>query len=191
MSPRPITYHITQFLKGTVYQQISGQCLMLPQRDSVGSLWMIVCLQVPVWFPTWLPSWYVSIDWKWLWLWSSQRPFYKLDKDVHRFLWDEHGTTRVMRFRRIPFGHKASSFLLNATIQHHRSSLPPSAVVQELKEKLYVDDLLSGADTDAKACDIMVGAGMAWTRLVQTVVRWLTWFCRSLIINILIVMCWP
>ena len=38
------------------------------------------------------------------------------DCDVHRFLWDVNGTTKVMRFTRVPFGKCGSPFLLNATV---------------------------------------------------------------------------
>ena len=41
------------------------------------------------------------------------------DQDVHRFLWDDQGIVRVMRFVRVPFGNKSSLFLLNATVKHH------------------------------------------------------------------------
>lgn len=70
------------------------------------------------------------------------------DRNVHRFLWNHNGKIRTMRFTRVPFGNKASPFLLNATIKHHLSMYPASLVIQELSENLYVDDFLSGADTE-------------------------------------------
>ncbi|KAG1682986.1 hypothetical protein GQR58_010380 [Nymphon striatum] len=76
------------------------------------------------------------------------------DRDVHRFFWDENGKIRIMRFTRVPFGNSSSPFLLNATIRHHLSKYPPSDVVTELRDNLYVDDLISGADTDIEACQI-------------------------------------
>ena len=77
-----------------------------------------------------------------------------------------------MRFTRVPFGNKSSPFLLNATIKYHLDTYPASnSVVQELQENLYVDDLLTGADSDAEACDmsreadaIMNGAGMTFSK---------------------------
>ncbi|XP_066958819.1 uncharacterized protein [Macrobrachium rosenbergii] len=74
------------------------------------------------------------------------------DQDVHRFLWQNKGIARVMRFVRVPFGNKSSPFLLNATIKHHLKSHPNSEVVDELNYNLYVDDCLSGADSTAEAC---------------------------------------
>jgi hypothetical protein len=72
------------------------------------------------------------------------------DRNAHRFLWDCGGRIRKMRFARVPFGNKCSPFLLNATIQNHLASMPPSEV-EELAQNLYVDDLLSGADTKDQA----------------------------------------
>ena len=74
------------------------------------------------------------------------------DQDVQRFLWDDQGTVRVMKFLRVPFGNKVSTFLLNATIQHHLNSTPSSHLVEELKENFYVDDLLLGAGSEEEAC---------------------------------------
>ena len=58
------------------------------------------------------------------------------DRDVHRFLWNQGGETKHMRFRRVPFGNCASPFLLNATIQHHLAKFPNSRVIEELKDNL-------------------------------------------------------
>ncbi len=69
------------------------------------------------------------------------------DRDVHRFLWNDEDKTRVMRFDHVPFGNKASPFLLNATTKYHLSQFPPSRAVQELDKNLYVDDFLSEADS--------------------------------------------
>ena len=71
------------------------------------------------------------------------------DQDVHRFFWrkDREDSLRVMKFVRVTFGIKCSPFLLSATIKHHLSLCPPSFVVSELSENLYVDDLLSGTDS--------------------------------------------
>ncbi|XP_068208316.1 uncharacterized protein [Palaemon carinicauda] len=93
------------------------------------------------------------------------------DQDVHRFLWNCDGTVRIMRFVRVPFGNKSSPFLLNATIKTHLKNYPHSKVVNELYNNLYVDDWLSGADSDAEACvefneasKIMAEAGMSLSR---------------------------
>ena len=80
------------------------------------------------------------------------------DRDVHRFWWDDNGVTRVMRFTRVPFGNKSSPYLLCATIKNHLSTQPPSRMVEELTENLYMDDLLSGADSEREACQMLTEA---------------------------------
>ena len=72
-----------------------------------------------------------------------------------------------MRFTRVPFGNTASPFLLCATIKHHLSLNPPSTARTELEENLYMDDWLSGCDSEKEAKemfrqarDLMKGAGM-------------------------------
>ena len=96
----------------------------------------------------------------------------KEDRDVHRFLWlHSDGRKRVMRFRRVTFGVSSSPFLLNATIRHHLSAYPPSRAVMEMSENFYVDDLISGADSEeearallAEAQSVMTDAGMTLTK---------------------------
>ena len=76
------------------------------------------------------------------------------DRDVHRFLWNDHGTVRHMRFTRVPFGNKASPFLLMATIKNHLKKQPESHVVHELLDNLYMDDWLSGCDDENMAMEM-------------------------------------
>ena len=82
----------------------------------------------------------------------------KDDQDVHRFFWKDGDTIRTMRFTRVPFGNKASPFLLNATLQFHLESVPQSRLVDEIKNNIYVDDLLSGNDGVKSASDDLKGA---------------------------------
>ena len=93
------------------------------------------------------------------------------DQDVHRFLWNVNDSVRVMRFVRVPFGNCSSPFLLNATIKHHLATVPQTQVVQELESNFYVDDWLSGCDSDedacamvAKATRVMEGASMSLSK---------------------------
>ena len=96
------------------------------------------------------------------------------DQDVHRFFWrSDDGRIRIMKFVRVTFGIKCSPFLLSGTILHHLLLCPPSFVVRELSENLYVDDFLSGADSEFEvqqlydeANKVMKSAGMElakWT----------------------------
>ena len=56
-----------------------------------------------------------------------------------------------MRFTRVPFGNTSSPFLLNAVVRFHLSRFPPSDLLEELREDIYVDNYLGGADTEEEA----------------------------------------
>ena len=75
------------------------------------------------------------------------------DRDLVRFLWFEdklnnaYPSTRAIsyRFTRVPFGAKASPFLLNATIRFHIDSIETKypQLVPLLRKSLYVDDFIT------------------------------------------------
>ena len=76
-----------------------------------------------------------------------------------------------MRILRVPFGNCSSPFMLNATIKHHLAQSEQSKVVSELQENLYVDDWLSGANSELEAksmvneaLEVMEGASMCLTK---------------------------
>ena len=77
------------------------------------------------------------------------------ERDALRFHWrcDEHSETLVYRFTRALFGLTSSPFLLGGVIEQHletwESRMPE--IVCELKRCMYVDDLLSGAQTVEQA----------------------------------------
>ena len=96
----------------------------------------------------------------------------KDDCDVHRFLWDVDGTTKMMRFARVPFGNCSSPFILNATVQFHLSGFPESRVVEELKENMYVDDFLSGADSVEECCTMVKDAIRIMSQASMPLVKW-------------------
>ena len=80
------------------------------------------------------------------------------DRDALRFLWvkDIEKTPPapvVMRFTRVVFGVSASSFLLNATIQHHLEKYQNKYpnLVNTLLRSIYVDDVTYGADGESEA----------------------------------------
>ena len=60
-----------------------------------------------------------------------------------------------MRFVLVPFGNKSSPFLLNAAMKYHLDQYPPSYVKEELSDNLYMDDWLSGCDSDSQACEML------------------------------------
>ena len=93
-------------------------------------------------------------------------------RNVHRFLWDDHGVVRRMRCVRLPFGNKSSPFLLNATIKHHLSQCPHSRVIEVLSENMYVDDWLSGCDDDADGCAMLREADDAMGQAGMSLAKW-------------------
>jgi hypothetical protein len=96
----------------------------------------------------------------------------KEDRDVHRFLWNDKGVIRVMRFTRVPFGDKSSMFLLNGTIKHHLSRFPNSTVVQELKENMYVDNWISGCDDEEEGCSMTREAKAIMDQASMPLTQW-------------------
>ena len=94
------------------------------------------------------------------------------DRDAHRFLWDDEGTTRVMRFARVPFGNRGSPFLLMATIRYHLANSQQTEVVQELQENLYMDDWLSGCDKEDKAFKMFDEAQTIMLEAGMTLAKW-------------------
>jgi len=94
------------------------------------------------------------------------------DRDVHRFLWEDKGVVRVMRFTRVPFGNRCSPFLLNATVKHHLKQVEPSTVVSELEENLYVDDWLTGAEEEQSATQMIFEADEIMQKASMNLTKW-------------------
>lgn len=85
------------------------------------------------------------------------------DRDVLRFLWIDDITKadpkiQVFRFTKVVFGVSSSPFLLNATIQYHLESFLESneAVVRCLLNSTYIDDVITGADTEEAAFNLYI-----------------------------------
>jgi hypothetical protein len=83
------------------------------------------------------------------------------DRDMLRFLWfkniEHHDPELVqLRFCRLVFGLRPSPAILGATINHHLDSLQENnpEMVEHLRESMYVDDLVSGAQNDERAFQI-------------------------------------
>ncbi|XP_037528988.1 uncharacterized protein LOC119406321 [Rhipicephalus sanguineus] len=104
----------------------------------------------------------------------------KEDRDAFRFLWFAEGDLmgsqlQEWRMTRVPFGATCSPFLLTATILHHvrRTQAVKEKTSTRLAESFYVDDLVTGADTEDEAEEfcraaqqIMKASGMVlrkWT----------------------------
>ena len=83
------------------------------------------------------------------------------DRDVLRFIWvddvaKEEPELRVYRFTRVVFGVSSSPFLLNATVKYHLERFLNSneAVVKRLLQSTYMDDIISGANSDEEAFEL-------------------------------------
>ena len=77
------------------------------------------------------------------------------DRDFTRFLWlsdptDSDSSFITYRFRAVPFGTTSSPFMLNATIQYHLEHFN-SPVSLDMKKNMYIDNVISGADTEKSA----------------------------------------
>jgi hypothetical protein len=80
---------------------------------------------------------------------------HECNRDFTRFLWlsdpdDPDSPFDTYRFKAVPFGTTSSPFMLNATLQKHveRFSTP---VARNMKENMYVDNILSGDYTELNA----------------------------------------
>ena len=94
------------------------------------------------------------------------------DRDVHRFLWQDGDSLRIMRFTRVPFGNRCSPFLLNATVKYHLKQAAESRVVTELQENLYVDDWLTGAEEESEASSMIVEADEIMKQAAMNLTKW-------------------
>lgn len=74
------------------------------------------------------------------------------DRDFTRFLWlsnpkDPESSFVTYRFKVVLFGSTSSPFMLNATLDHHLNSYN-SPVSQDMKKNLYVDNVISGCQSE-------------------------------------------
>ena len=68
--------------------------------------------------------------------------------DDRSFLKLLHPDGRVLQFARLPFGLNCSAALLHSVIQHHLARDPDRALSAKIAQGMYVDDLLTGADSE-------------------------------------------
>jgi len=74
------------------------------------------------------------------------------DRDFTRFLWLADPTNPespfvTYRFKAVLFGSVSSPFMLSATLDHHLKSYN-SSVSRDMKNNLYVDNLISGCESE-------------------------------------------
>ena len=77
------------------------------------------------------------------------------DRDFTRFFWlsnpkDPESEFQVYRFKTVLFGSTSSPFMLNATLHHHLNQYN-TPVAEDMKEYLYVDNIISGCDQELEA----------------------------------------
>ena len=97
----------------------------------------------------------------------------EVDRDATRFLWikklqepiDAERNIECYRFRRVLFGAFPSPFLLAATLRHHLDKQKDDWVTEDLKNSMYVDNVLSGASNVTTQSIITVIHDSSW--LVQ------------------------
>ena len=83
------------------------------------------------------------------------------DRDCLRFLWvsdisDKEPEIMVYRYRTVVFGVRSSPFLLNAVLQHHIKTYQEEdpEFASKLLNSFYVDDLVSGCESNEKALEL-------------------------------------
>ena len=79
------------------------------------------------------------------------------DRDFTRFFWlsdpeDPESDFQVYRFKTVLFGSTSSPFMLNATLHHHLDNYI-TPVAEDMKENIYVDNVISGCDQELEALD--------------------------------------
>ena len=82
----------------------------------------------------------------------SHMKLHEADRDCTRFLWLLDATNpasdlAMYRFKVVPFGMASWPFMLNATIDLHLKKFS-SSIAQDMKENLYVDNLISGSNSE-------------------------------------------
>ncbi|XP_052760015.1 uncharacterized protein LOC128202884 [Mya arenaria] len=102
-------------------------------------------------------------------------------RDVTRFFWIKDvqkpevtsENLQVFRFCRVPFGVISSPFLLGATVENHLDSYE-SDVSQKLKGDIYVDNIVTGANSDKVAIDLYKTAKSIFNDASMNLREWLT-----------------
>ena len=79
------------------------------------------------------------------------------DREFTRFFWlsnpeDPESDFQVYRFKTVLFGSTSSPFMLNATLHHYLDDYN-TPVAEDMKENIYVDNVISGCDQELEALD--------------------------------------
>ena len=100
------------------------------------------------------------------------------DRDVTRFLWLKDirnpqlkNNVDTYRFCRVLFGVISSPFLLAATVKHHLQNAN-SEVAHKLLQEIYVDNVLSGAETIPEAVEFYRDAKTLFSKAAMNLREW-------------------
>lgn len=100
------------------------------------------------------------------------------DRDVTRFLWIKDLTKDAtednlihLRFCRVPFGIISSPFLLTATIRHHMARTN-KALISQVADKCYVDNLLLSVKSEAEALELYTETRQVFNEISMNIRDW-------------------
>ena len=105
------------------------------------------------------------------------------DRDMLRFLWlkdpnDPNSEIAHFRFTRLVFGLRPSPAILASTIRHHLDALVSEEFkpefIEALKNSLYVDDLVTGEENEAKTMDLYMKSNSVMQRGGFNLRKWKT-----------------
>ena len=98
------------------------------------------------------------------------------DRNSLRFVWRPKGSKNIIHFRHtvLPFGIRSSPFLAISVIREHLKLKPPSngLVVEALTNDMYMDDLLTGTDSEVKAKELYYDCKASMSSASMNLVKW-------------------
>lgn len=98
------------------------------------------------------------------------------DRDKLRFIWIDPVTKKNAIYRNtvLPFGLSCSPFLAIATVHHHLEKYEETNpdIVKELKGNMYIDDALTGTETEEEAEDVYHNSSIIMKEGGMDLVKW-------------------
>ena len=98
------------------------------------------------------------------------------DRNKVRFLWLDPETNQVEIYRNcvLPFGLRSSPFLAVGTVQHHLAKYEAEypSLVRKLIESTYMDDFLSGVETEEEAIQLFEDSSSIMKEAGMELMKW-------------------
>ncbi|XP_070546926.1 uncharacterized protein [Ptychodera flava] len=106
------------------------------------------------------------------------------DRKFTKFLWlsdpsDPESPFKVYRFKTVLFGAVCSPFILNAVVKTHLESNNNTPIAADLKDNIYVDNVISGVNNTTEATkyytdanSLMKSAGLTFARGHRTMMKY-------------------